>query len=83
MASVCALSVLSVGSERPLAEEILMRPDGNFTHTKKEKAYIMEPAHFLILLLEPVSLFVLAEKMGAADATAGSPTPSGLCSLNN
>lgn len=57
-----------------------MHPDGNFT---KKKAHMMEPAHFLILLLEPVSLFVLAEKMGAADATAGSPTPSGLCSLNN
>lgn len=72
-------SALSGWSKKPLAEKILMHPDGNFT-----KSSYCGTLHFLILLLEPISLYMLAEKMGAADATVGSLTPPGLCrSLNN
>jgi len=55
-----------------------MHSDGNFP---KSSGY----GTLRTLLLETVSfLFMLAVKMGAADATAGSPTPPGLCrSLEN
>lgn len=46
------------------------RRDLNASRWKLHKKLILcNSLHFLILLLEPVSLFVLAVKMGAADAT--------------
>lgn len=61
------------------------RRDLNASRWKLHKKLVLwYSPYFLILFLGAVSLFMLAVKMGAADATVGSLPPSGLCrSLNN
>lgn len=76
---LCTLSAISV------KRKASGRRDLNASRWKLHKKLILwNSPHFLILLLDAVSLFMLAVKMSAADATVGSLTPPGLCrSLNN
>lgn len=81
VASVCVFSMLLAWRKGPLAAEIfLMHPDGNFA-----KSSYCGALHFLVPLLEPGSLAVLAVEIGSQRYRRISDTTGAcvLCSLNN